>query len=293
MAYLPHINNLYKPEGQTILLFKECFALEKVHGTNAKIVFDPATTELRFYSGGEKHERFLSLFNQEELKPKLIAMGLPADRTITIYGECYGGKQQGMSLTYGPDLKFIVFDVLIGENWQDVINSEQISTNLGMEFVPYHKINTDLTSIDAERDRESEVAIRRGMGSGKKREGIVLRPLCEVKLNNGNRVICKHKQLWASETSTPRQVETDPEKLKVLADAQSIANEWVNNNRLMHVLDRIPDVCIEKMGEIIKTMIEDVFREGKGEIVENEAVKKAIGRKTALIYKEYLNSKIK
>jgi len=27
-----HIVNLYRPEAQTILLFKECYALEKIHG---------------------------------------------------------------------------------------------------------------------------------------------------------------------------------------------------------------------------------------------------------------------
>jgi hypothetical protein len=293
MSYL-HILNLYKAEGQAILLFKECYAMEKVHGTSAHISFNPATTELTFFSGGEKHDRFISLFNQEELKNKFIAMGLPPDRKITIYGEAAGGKQQGMSHTYGTNLFFIVFDVLIGENcWQDIPNAEQIATNLGLEFVPYHKVNTDLTSLDAERDRESEVAIRKGMGRGKKREGVVLRPSIEVKLNNGERVICKHKQDWSMETSTPRKVEIDPDKIKVLADAQAVANEWCTFNRLQHVLDKIDNPNIEKMGEIIKAMTEDVLREGAGEIVESDAVKKSIGRKTALLYKEYLNSQLR
>lgn len=285
MGYL-HISNLYKD--QNILLFKECYALEKIHGTSSHVEFNCTEQTLRFFSGGEKYDRFVSLFNQEELRQKFIAMGLPPDRSITIYGEAYGGKQQGMSDTYGKELKFIAFDVLIGENWQDVPNANQICDNLGIEFVPWHKVPAELSALDAERDRESEVAIRRGMGPGKKREGVVLRPPVEVKFNNGSRVISKHKQDWAKETATPRQVETDPEKLKVLSDAQAIADEWCTYTRLEHVLDKIPNHTIDKMREIIDAMVEDVYREGKGEIVENIIVSKAIGKKTVALYKDYL-----
>jgi hypothetical protein len=285
MGYL-HINNLYKD--QNILLFRECFALEKVHGTSAHIEFNAETGVLTFFGGGEKASRFEALFNKEELKAKFVEMGLPPDRCITIYGEAAGGSQQGMSHTYGPNLFFIAFDVLIGENWQDVPNANQICDKLGLEFVPWVKVPTDLAALDAERDKPSEVAVRKGMGADKKREGVVLRPPVEVKFNNGARVICKHKQDWAKETATPRTVELDPAKQLMLADADAVATEWVTYTRLEHVLDKIPGHAMEKMREIIAAMTEDVLREGSGEIVESDAVKKAIGKKTAVMYKDYL-----
>ena len=60
MAYR-HIDNLYK--NQDILLFKECYASEKIHGTSAHVRW---TEEggLSFFSGGEQHDRFMALLQQ-------------------------------------------------------------------------------------------------------------------------------------------------------------------------------------------------------------------------------------
>lgn len=60
----------------------------------------------------------------------------------------------------------------------------------------------------------------------------------------------------------------------------------------MHVLSKLPGHCMERMREIIAAMVSDVNREGSGEFVPSEAVNKAIGKKTTLSYKEYLNSQI-
>ncbi len=304
-----HIENLYK--NQDILLFKECYALEKIHGTSAHLMYNPKTKKLTFFSGGEKHDKFIALFNQEELKSKLEAMDLPIDKTITVFGEAYGGSQQGMSETYGKFLKFIVFDVQIGNCWLDVPKAEKIAKNLGLEFVHYVKVSTDLKELDAQRDAPSVQAIRNGVSyyetkldtsvpdgvngptliNPKKREGVVLRPLIEVTKNNGSRVICKHKGDDFRETTSPRPV-IDPEKVKVLADAQAVADEWVTPMRLQHVLDKMPGHSIENMKDIISAMIEDVLRESSGEIVDSLAVRKAISTKTALSYKNYLKSQI-
>lgn len=101
MGYL-HIDNLYK--NQEILLFKECFALEKIHGTSAHVAHKDGT--LRFFAGGSKHESFVALFDQEALLEKLQGLN------VTIYGESYGGKTQGMSETYGKEMKFIATDLI-------------------------------------------------------------------------------------------------------------------------------------------------------------------------------------
>jgi hypothetical protein len=302
MGYL-HIENLYK--NQWILLFKECYALEKIHGTSAHIIFNPpiaalSAGRLTFFAGGESHEKFVSLFDTVKLLQGFNDFGVPCDKAATVYGEAYGGKCQGMSHTYGPNLKFIVFDVQIGDCWLSVPDAEEVAKKLGLEFVHYTKISTDLKSLDAERDALSVQAVRNGVvtpeefmsGKGKKREGVVLRPLIELTMNNGERVICKHKGEEFQETATPRKV-VDPAKVKVMEDANAIANEWVTATRLQHVLDKLPGHCMEKMRDIIFAMQEDVLREAKGEIVESEAVKKAIGKKTVEMYKNFLKSQIK
>ncbi len=212
---------------------------------------------------------------------KSVEIGVP----FTVYGEAYAGSCQGMSKTYGPNLKFIAFDVQINDCWLDVPRAEEFVKNLGLEFVYYTKSETKLELLDALRDAESQQAIRNGMGSGHKEEGIVIRPLTELTKNNGERVIAKHKRLEFMETSTPRPV--DSEKLKVLADAQEIANDWCTDMRLTHVLDKIEGgASIEKMGVIIKAMLEDIKMESEGEISWSREAEKAIQTRTAQMAKK-------
>jgi hypothetical protein len=111
MSYL-HINNLYKD--QAILAFREAYALEKLHGTSAHVKYSPIGDTIKYFSGGESFDRFVKLFNDEDLKARFKNLGLPMDQDCTVYGEAYGGSQQGMSATYGKTLKFCGFDVKIG-----------------------------------------------------------------------------------------------------------------------------------------------------------------------------------
>ena len=290
ISYLD-IQNLYKD--QDILLFKQCFAMEKVHGTSAHVGFKNGIINL--FPGGEKLVNFECLFNKEQLLANfkaLIMEGAPC----VVFGEAYGGKCQGMKDTYGSSLAFVAFEVKIGDCWLAVPRAEDLAVKLGFEFMPYTKISTDLACIDAERDKPSEVAVRRGMGANKKREGVVLRPLIEVMRNNGSRVIAKHKQDWARETHTPRIV--DPAKQAVLNKAQDIANEWVMPMRLEHVLQDLaakgtPATGVEHTRNIIMAMVEDVYKESKGEIIESEEVRRAIGAKTAFLWKTWLQNKLK
>lgn len=286
MGYL-HIDNLYKD--QTILIFKECYALEKIHGTSAHIAWKHETKEVRFFSGGESHANFVALFDKEALAKAFEERFQTHDAVI--YGEAYGGKQQGMSATYGKQLKFVVFDVRVGEVWLGVENAASLTKSLGLEFVDYVRVSTDVDVLNAERDRPSVQAMRNGCGDDKMREGIVLRPIVEFRMNNGRRIISKHKRDDFRETKTPREV--SPDRLKVQEDAKAIAEEWVTDMRLTHVLDKFPaDVNVESMREVIGAMIEDVLREGKGEFVDSPAARKYIASRTAMLFKERLKAAI-
>jgi hypothetical protein len=282
MGYM-HIDNLYK--NTEILLFKQCYALEKIHGTSANIHYKYNDNKILYHSGGEKHEKFIKLFNHDKLLNKFKEIFV---RDVIIYGEAYGGKCQGMSETYGKELKFIVFDVKIGDNWINVPNAEDVALKLGLEFVDYTAINTNIEEINAERDKDSTQAIRNECGAGKLREGVVLRPLIELTKNNGERIIVKHKRDEFLETATKREV--SPEQLKILEDAKAIANEWVTSMRLSHVLDKIGNPTeIESTGKVITAMIEDVYREAEGEIIKSPSVKKSIGKLTAQLYKNKIS----
>jgi hypothetical protein len=286
MGYL-HIDNLYKD--QTILMFKECYALEKIHGTSAHISWNVKDKKVKFFSGGESYERFVSLFDIEFLQ-KTFAENF-IDSNVTIYGEAYGGKQQGMSNTYGKELKFIGFEVQVGEYWLNVPNAESVCQKFNIEFVEYVKISTDLEALNFERDKPSTQAKRNGIIDDKIREGVVLKPLNEFTLNNGKRVISKHKRDEFKETKTPREV--SPEEFKVLEDAKAIAEEWVTEMRLHHVLDKLPKgINVESTKLVIDAMVEDVYREAKGEIVESKEVTRCIGGKTAIMFKKKLQNEM-
>lgn len=277
-----HIDNLYR--NQEILMFRECWAMEKVHGTSAHISFRDGA--LHFSPGGCKLEHFKACFpDHAALLEKFQAIGIPH---ITVFGEAYGGRMQGMKATYGDALCFIAFDVKMGEHtWLSVPDMAQVATDLGLEAVPYRKIPTDLAAIDAERDRPSEVAERRGCGTDRKREGVVLRPLIELRKNNNERICAKHKRDDYQERVTPQKI-VDPAQLQVLADAEAIANEWVTEMRLTHVLDKLEaggvPLEFEATPKVIVAMIEDVEREAKGEIVVSKEARKAIGNKTRSMF---------
>ncbi len=282
MGYL-HIDNLYK--NQDILLFKECYAMEKVHGTSTHISWN--NDRLGFFAGGVSHPEFVNLFDEKALITKFQEIGR---EKIIVYGESYGGKCQGMSKTYGPTLKFVAFEVQIDDMWLSVPDAEQVCVDLGLDFVPYEKCSTDIETLNRIRDRVSDQSLKCGIIEPRSREGIVLRPLIEVTKNNGERIIAKHKSEAFQETKTPRPVNAD--KLQVLADAHAIADEWVTEMRLSHVLQKFPSAQIEQTKDIIHAMIEDVEREAKGEIVMSKEAKTTIGKRTASMFIARLKSAI-
>lgn len=284
MGYL-HVANLYKD--QRIMLHKECFALEKIHGTSAHLAWKNG--EVTIFSGGEKYERFAALFDVPKLTG--LFMGLGHDEVI-VYGEAYGGSQQKQAWRYGPELRFVAFDVKVNGEWLNVPDAEKLVRDLGLEFVFYRRIAVKLSAIDAERDAPSTQAARNGIIEPCRREGVVLRPIVECVDHRGERVITKHKRDEEREMTTPRQV-VDPVKMAVLQKAQDIADEWVTPVRLEHVLDKMPGASIEQTRDVVSAMQEDVLREAAGEIVDSREARAAIGRATAVLFKRWLQAQIK
>lgn len=309
MGYL-EIQNLYK--NNDIMLFRECYALEKIHGTSAHLSWRGPTTlidqyekqvgalepRLSYFAGGGKHDTFVALFDEKKLKEGFAATGLAQ---VAVYGESYGGKQQGMKTTYGEKGRFVAFDVKVGDCWLAVPQAEEIVKSLGLEFVFYTKIPTTPGAIDAERDRPSTQARRNADADGrapdgpKRSEGVVLRPLIEVTKNNGKRIIAKHKHPEFGETKTDRPTPgLDPVKLAVLTEATRIADEWVVPVRLQHVLQILgatgtPATEMRDTGRVATAMLEDVKKESGGEIVWSKEAEKAVGRAAATLFKQWIS----
>lgn len=162
----------------------------------------------------------------------------------------------------------------------------------------YTEIPTTLEAIDAELDKPSTQAVRNGITETRIREGVVLHPPFECTLNNGKRVIAKHKREEFAERGTPNLADLDPSKRIIMESADAVATEWVTPNRLGHVIDRLiserdsktPDITDTK--QIIDLMVEDVMREAAGEIVDAQPVRRAIGGRAAKMFKAHLQSLI-
>jgi hypothetical protein len=209
-----------------------------------------------------------------------------------------------MSLTYGPKLAFVAFEVNFEcqggkERWSSVSDAHKIVTDLGLDFVPYNLVDATIEEMDHQRDLPSEQAFKNGMADRnnpstfKKREGIVVRPPAELYDFQGGRFLAKHKSEEFSEREHQPKLQ-DPEATAEKLKGQAIADEWVTNMRLQHVLDRAKiELKIEPnepkfIPDIIKLMIEDVTRESTGEVEMSRQAIKLIGNKTAEMFRQYL-----
>lgn len=255
------INNLYQDTYILTDCGPEIYAMEKLDGTSAHISWN--SNELKFFGGCVKHEIFTALFNKEELIKKFSAAAEKLELPIIIYGEAYGGKIQKMAETYGPNLRFTAFDVKHGETWLDVPSADSLVKEFDLEFVDWERGPATIEWVNSKRDQDSTQAIRNGIGPGKIREGVMLRPLIEQEYR-GNRVMAKHKRKEFSEHKNHREVSA--EKLKANADAQSVADDWVTEQRLFkHVLPNLnpPAIDLKDTPRVIIALREDVKKKVK------------------------------
>jgi hypothetical protein len=266
--------------------------MEKAHGTSAKVGWKDG--QVWFFSGGAKHETFTALFEADVIAQKFRDIGHGDDCPITVYGEAYGGKMQGMRDTYGQDLRFVAFEVKVDGTWLSVPNAEDVAKKVGLDFVPWELVECTLENLDAQRDRESVIAIRNGVGPGHKREGIVIRPVWELRLSNGDRLMAKHKADDFRESRTRQPKPGGQAKQAAMKVAGEYVHEYIVLERLKHVIDALGgDPGIQDTGKVIQAMIGDVFAEElPPEGMDIKVITKGMGKATAMLFKKYLQDKL-
>lgn len=284
------------------------FALmEKIHGTSAHITLR-APGDIGYFSGGTPYPVFRAIFDSAALEAAAEKHGL---WNLRIHGESYGDKEQGMANVYGKVAKFIAFDVFDTNTsrFLDLRRSMEVVALLGLEFVDWVEVE-DLSEdvLNRERDRPSVQAVRNGITDGpRKREGIVIRPMREVYLRiDGSvaepneegawRLCAKHKGDHMRETKTPRALNTQggtglsPERAAELASAQEMAEEYVTEERLRHVLDKThPGGATVEMSDtprVIRAMLEDIIIECGHEFVMAPEIGSAFSRRTPILLKK-------
>jgi hypothetical protein len=166
---------------------------EKIDGTNIGVVWDGHSVS--FQGRTEKAQISSKLFirlndmfcgeTNEELFEQTFG-----EKNVILFGEGYGHKIQKAGDLYNPDnVDFILFDVYFPDKdlWLTRDNVESIATTFGIDCVP----------LLFEGDIDSAVRFVKSkpqstIGSAPM-EGVVGRPMVELRDREGNRVIVKVK----------------------------------------------------------------------------------------------------
>lgn len=164
---------------------------EKVDGTNVRIYWDGHKVTFggrtdRANLQADLVNRLNDLFGGDENEQ--LFEQLFGEREVILFGEGYGRKIQGCGSKYIPDgVDFIMFDLLIGSNYQPRESVERCAAAFGVKTVPIVGEGTL-----AEAEAFVKTAPDSVLGD-LKMEGVVCRPAMELRDRCGERIIVKIK----------------------------------------------------------------------------------------------------
>ena len=179
----------FRNEAVKYLADNQWIFTEKIDGTNTrvhwdghKITFggrtDNAQIPARLYA--VLQEMFLTEEAEQLFEQKF------GEHEVILFGEGYGAKIQNGG-NYRPDVGFILFDVMIGDNYQPRESVEDIAKCFGLEIVPIVLRGTIKDGVEFVKQNPPST-----IGTAKM-EGIVGRPEVDLRDRCGKRVIVKIK----------------------------------------------------------------------------------------------------
>lgn len=184
------IEGKFRNETVEYLANNEWEFTEKIDGTNIrihwdghKITFGGRTERANIPSHlvNKLNEIFLNEETEQLFEQKFGEM------EVILFGEGYGTKIQAVGNDYRPDVGFILFDVLIGENYQSRESVEDIAKAFALEIVPIVLRGTIQEAVDFIKTKPNST-----IGKAKM-EGVVGRPKVELRDRCGHRLIVKIK----------------------------------------------------------------------------------------------------
>ena len=166
---------------------------EKIDGTNISIVWDGH--KVKFHGRTERAQipsRLVNHLNEKfggEVNEEMFEQ-IFGDTPMILFGEGYGaGIQKGGA--YRDDISFILFDVYqpTNEIWLKRDAVEDIAKKMNIEVVPIVCRDTIEGAVRLVKCNPQSIVAK----NGAKMEGVVGRPLVELKDRLGRRVIIKVK----------------------------------------------------------------------------------------------------
>lgn len=162
---------------------------EKIDGTNIRIHWDGHNIEI----GGRTDRAQIPKHLMDYLSATFLTPEVEelfeqtyGEKDVMLFGEGYGAKIQNGG-DYRSDVSFILFDVLIGDNWQSREWVEATAKMFGIDVVPIVLEGTIGDGIDYVMQHNNSTIGKAVM------EGVVGRPKVEMKDRLGNRIIVKIK----------------------------------------------------------------------------------------------------
>ena len=183
------IEGKYRNEAVEFLANNKWAFTEKIDGTNIRVHWDghkitfggrTEKAQIPTHLANKLSGMFLNNETEELFEQKF------GEREVTLFGEGYGAKIQSGG-AYRSDVGFILFDVMIGDNYQSRSTVEDIAKCFNLEVVPIVMYGTIQEAVDLVKTKPNST-----IGTAKM-EGVVGRPLVEMKDRCGNRVIVKIK----------------------------------------------------------------------------------------------------
>ena len=183
------IEGQYRSSSVEFLANNEWVFTEKIDGTNIRIQWDGH--KITFGGRTERANipahlvnKLTEIFLNEETE-QLFEQTF-GEKEVIMFGEGYGAKIQNGG-EYRPDVGFILFDILIGDNYLGRDSVEGIAKAFNLEVVPIVLRGTIQEAVDFIKTMPNST-----IGKAKM-EGVVGRPKVELKDRCGNRLIVKIK----------------------------------------------------------------------------------------------------
>ena len=165
---------------------------EKIDGTNVRVCWDGHSVNFAGRTDNAQFHPTLSkrlndLFCGEDTE-QLFEQKF-GEKEVILFGEGYGPKIQNGG-NYRDDVDFILFDVKVGGTFLEHENVVSIAKSFGIEYAPVLVSGTIEDGVDYVKNHEqSEVA-----QNGHELEGLVGRPVYELRDKRGKRLVVKIKK---------------------------------------------------------------------------------------------------
>lgn len=162
---------------------------EKIDGTNIRIHWDghkitfggrTDRAQIPAHLVNKLSEMFLNVETEELFEQKF------GEREVILFGEGYGNKIQNGG-AYRSDVGFILFDVMIGDNYQSRESVEDVARCFNLEIVPIIVRGSIQEAVDFVKTKPNST-----IGTAKMEE-LVGRPVVEMRDRCGKRIIIKIK----------------------------------------------------------------------------------------------------